>query len=367
MKKLFTLFLLIPFFFACKTEGPVDPDEPVDDFNRQSMLAIWADQIIIPYFQNFEAEMIELQGQTITFQSDPSSENLADLRQSWLDAYMAWQRISMFETGKAEEIGFRNAMNIYPINAADIEENITNGGYNLELPSNLDAQGLPAVDYLLYGIGENEEEILSKFANPAYTTYLVDVINRMVALTATVVDDWEGGYRDVFVQNSGNSATASVDKMTNDYIFYYEKFLRAGKIGIPAGVFSGNLLPDRVEGFYSKVYSKMLFMEGLDAAQDFFNGVYADGSDSGQSLRSYLDYLNTIKDGEDLSTLINNQFDAARAQGALLNDNFALQIEQDNTAMLSTYDQLQMNVVLIKVDMLQALNVNVDFVDADGD
>ena len=108
-------------------------------------------------------------------------------------------------------------------------------------------------------------------------------------------------------------------------------------------------------------------MEGLDAAQDFFNGVYADGSDSGESLKSYLDYLNTIKDEEDLSTLINNQFDVARAQGELLNDNFALQVEQDNTVMLSTYDQLQVNVVFIKVDMLQAMSVNVDYVDADGD
>jgi len=35
--------------------------------------------------------------------------------------------------------------------------------------------------------------------------------------------------------------------------------------------------------------------------------------------------------------------------------------------MLSTYDGLQKNVVLLKVDMLQALNINVDFVDADGD
>ncbi len=35
--------------------------------------------------------------------------------------------------------------------------------------------------------------------------------------------------------------------------------------------------------------------------------------------------------------------------------------------MLTAYDELQKAVVLLKVDMLQALNIQVDFVDADGD
>jgi hypothetical protein len=35
--------------------------------------------------------------------------------------------------------------------------------------------------------------------------------------------------------------------------------------------------------------------------------------------------------------------------------------------MLETYNELQRNVVFIKVDMLQALSIDVDYVDADGD
>ena len=35
--------------------------------------------------------------------------------------------------------------------------------------------------------------------------------------------------------------------------------------------------------------------------------------------------------------------------------------------MLITYDVIQVAVVLLKVDMLQALNINVDYIDADGD
>jgi hypothetical protein len=35
--------------------------------------------------------------------------------------------------------------------------------------------------------------------------------------------------------------------------------------------------------------------------------------------------------------------------------------------MLSLYDDLQVNTINMKTDMLQAFNVKVDYVDADGD
>jgi hypothetical protein len=155
--------------------------------------------------------------------------------------------------------------------------------------------------------------------------------------------------------------------MVNDYIFYYEKALRAGKIGIPAGVFSGSPLSDRVEAFYSRDFSKELFMEALDAVQNFFNGTHFGTEQNGESLRSYLEFLETTKNGESLAVLINSQFENARQEAESLNANFAAQVETNNTQMLTTYDQLQQNVVFLKVDMLQALNISVDYVDADGD
>ena len=42
-------------------------------------------------------------------------------------------------------------------------------------------------------------------------------------------------------------------------------------------------------------------------------------------------------------------------------------IYEDNTKMTNAYDALQTVVVLLKVDMLQAFNISVDYVDADGD
>lgn len=276
----------------------------------------------------------------------------------------------MFEIGPAEAVTLRDFTNIYPADANAIETNITEGTelYNLTLPSARDEQGFPALDYLFHGSAPSEGEILARFSNEEnLRVYLDDVVNRMNALASEVLSEWKNNYRDTFVERSGSDASSSVNKFLNDYLFYYEKILRAGKIGIPAGVFSNNPLPEKVEAFYNQEVSKVLHLTALNATIDFFNGNHFDGNGSGESLKSYLDFLNTITEGEQLSNLINNQFDQAIIESEKLNDNFYQQVSDNNTLMLQAFDAIQANVVLLKVDMFQALNVKVDFVDADGD
>ena len=65
--------------------------------------------------------------------------------------------------------------------------------------------------------------------------------------------------------------------------------------------------------------------------------------------------------------MIDQQFKLSEQAGEQLLDDFQEQVLLDNTKMLQTYDELQKNVILLKVDMFQALGIQVDFVDADGD
>lgn len=369
MKKI-TLFLLTVFVVGSCTDN--DPSGPnPDDFDRTAILENWADNIIIPAFTYFSESAAQLQSDAATFSEAPTLQNLQTLRDSWETAYLAFQHVSMFEMGKAMEVRFRDNLNIYPTDTEEIEENIQTGEYNLELPALNNSQGFPALDYLLYGLGENETEILTFYTThsnaEAYKTYLIDLTSRIHTLTNQVLNHWTSGYRDEFVSNDGNGANSSIDMMVNDYIYYYEKHLRAGKIGIPAGVFSGSPLSSHVEAYYSEGLSKALFNEALTASLNFFNGFHFERDADGQSLDDYLDYLNTMKDGADLAALINDQFKRVRDASENLSNDFAAQVESDNSLMLHTYDELQMNVVYMKVDMLQALNINVDYIDADGD
>ena len=187
----------------------------------------------------------------------------------------------------------------------------------------------------------------------------------MIYNTNLVINAWSDSKSD-FIDANGNTATSSLNIITNDFIFFFEKGLRANKFGIPAGVFSSYPIPTSVEAFYKKDVSKQLALEALQACEDFFVGKHINSESFGPSFNSYLDYLPGSSD-TDLSNDILTQFSSARTEINSLDNNFFNQIESNNIEMLYAYDEIQLLVVSFKVDMLQSLAVSVDYVDADGD
>ena len=344
-------------------------DSDSNSFNHKEMLTNWVDNIIIPSITNFDNSLEIFKESATTFVNAPTTETLSNLKEAWLSSFLKWQHLEMFDIGLSEEIYYKNRINLYPTNVERIENNISTLNYDLDEPVNFSAQGLNSIDYLLFGIGENEDEIISKFSdeNLNYGKYLTDLVDKMVSLTYEIKSSWSDEYKSSFISSTDNTASSSINKVVNDFIYYFEKGYRANKIGIPAGVFSDKPLPDRVEAYYGKNYSKILALEATDAVNYFFNGNYSNDTESkGLSIKDYLDYLEADKE-EKLSEKINSQLEKIKTKVSELNTNFSEQVSQENLKMLIAYDVIQANVVFLKVDMLQVLNISVDYVDADGD
>jgi predicted lipoprotein len=338
-----------------------------DTYDRSEMLAHWADNIIIPSYTAYTDDLAGLEESLATFNEGPSTDHLAALRQSLDQAYTSWQRVSMYEIGPAEAVALRSHANTYPTDVNSIDAALDGVAFDLELISTIDQQGFPALDYLLYQGDISDAAIVERLSTPAAAAYLQAVVGRLANLGREVALQWVTSYRNDFVAASGNSATSSVDLLVNDIIFYYEKHLRAGKVGIPAGVFSDKPLPDRVESLHNSGQSKKYLKTALSAFEDFLNGVAQDGS-RGPSLMDYSDYLDDIREADSkLSDIIRDQVTSAVATIDGLDSDLAAQVENDNLKMLGAYDQLQRLVPLLKIDMVQSMGVNIDFVDTDGD
>ena len=344
-------------------------NDELNSFDHTGMLTNWVDNIIIPSITNFDNSLDIFKESATTFVNAPTTETLSNLKEAWLSSFLKWQHVEMFDIGLSEEIYYKNRINLYPTNVERIENNISTLNYDLDEPVNFSAQGLNSIDYLLFGIGENEVEIISKFSdeNLNYGKYLTDLVDKMVSLTYEIKSSWSDEYKSSFISSTDNTASSSINKVVNDFIYYFEKGYRANKIGIPAGVFSDKPLPDRVEAYYGKNYSKILALEATNAVNYFFNGNYSNDTESkGLSIKDYLDYLEADKE-EKLSEKINSQLEKIKTKVSELNTNFSEQVSQENLKMLIAYDVIQANVVFLKVDMLQVLNISVDYVDADGD
>jgi predicted lipoprotein len=372
MKKLFILLGAIITIVACSSNDSSETSTDGNNYNRTILLTNWADNIIIPSYVNYQAKLEVLTASTISFNSTPTESNLQALRNSWTEAYKAYQYVALYSFGKAEEIYLKQTANSYPTNTIGIEANITVADYDLSLLSQFDKQGFPALDYLINGLNTTDAGIVNYYTvntNAAnYKKYVLDVVARLKTSADIVVADWNSGYRATYIANNGTSVSSSVNITTNNFVKNLEKNIRAGKLGIPAGLFSSGIkYPEKVEGFYKNDLSKELLNTAIKASQDFFNGQHFNKTTAGEGLKSYLDYLKVIRNGENLSTIINNQFTSIFAANATLSNSFSTQVTADNAKMILAYDALQQNVIYTKLDMMQALNITIDYVDSDGD
>lgn len=347
--------------------GQNSNDDSQSSYDRSKMLEFTVDKIIIPAFDDLEAKLNDLKSSYSKFNSDMTDNNLDDLRNKWLLSYKAWQHVEMYDIGKAMKDYYAFKSNIYPVDTVRVKVNIEKGEYDLNNPNNYDSQGFPTMDYLLYGLDKDTSKVINHFKNDQkISNYLGKIIDEIISTTASVNSDWKST-KEEFVKSIENSASSNLNMLINDFIYYYEKRFRANKFGIPGGVFSSSALPDRVEGYYSKIYSKELSLEAFSSIKNFFNGISHENKDiSGTGLKSYLDFLDPNKT-QLLSDEINNQFNIAENSINELNNNFSEQTSTGLLKLLTTYDNIQKAVVLLKVDMLQILNINVDYVDADGD
>ena len=347
--------------------GQNSNDDSQSSFDRSKMLEFTVDKIIIPAFDDLEAKLNDLKSSYSKFNSDMTDNNLDDLRNKWLLSYKAWQHVEMYDIGKAMKDYYAFKSNVYPVDTVRVKVNIEKGEYDLNNPNNYDSQGFPTMDYLLYGLDKDTSKVINHFKNDQkISNYLGKIIDEIISTTASVNSDWKSS-KEEFVKSIENSASSNLNMLINDFIYYYEKRFRAMKFGIPGGVFSSSALPGTVEGYYSKIYSKELSLEAFTSIKNFFNGISHENKDiSGTGLKSYLDFLDPNKT-QLLSDEINNQFNIAENSINELNNNFSEQTSTGLLKLLTTYDNIQKAVVLLKVDMLQILNINVDYVDADGD
>ena len=371
--KIFISISILSIFIISCSSSPDDEQSIIPEFDRSAVLKNYADNIIIPRLNNFRSSVDYLKESGDAYVDSPNITTYTELHNSWLEAYINWQYVEMFNIGKAEEIMFFSKTNTFPVNEGRIQENINNQKTDLSNPNDWSCQGFPGLDYMIHGIANTENEIINQYIqNPLNGKYLKVVLNELNNNTDLVLDDWNT-YRNTFVNSIENTATSAFNMLTNDFVYYFEKGLRTNKIGIPSGVFSNNPLSNKVEAYYSSKngiedVSRDLIENALNAVDLVFQGKSSNQSPVGPSFKTYLDFIkaNNVS-ADDIGSIVVNKIQTANQKILDLNKNFINQVENDNGKMLAAFDALQTIVVNLKTDMLSLFNVAVDYTDADGD
>lgn len=374
MKKLI-LIALIPITLTallvvgCKKKPNNNNND--NSFDRGALLTNYADGYIIPAYADMVAKLTILKTNIDDFAAAPDSAKLVAAQAAWKDAYMTWQGVDLLEFGPDVSISLRSYINTYPATVSKVEANITSGSYELEQFGNKDAQGFPALDYLLNGIGPTNQHILALYITGGDMAkrkkYMQDVAAKMLAKVTTVQTAWNT-YRATFVANTSTDAGSSISVMTNAFVLYYERYLRSGKIGLPVGAMSGVAAPELTEAYYTPTLSKELALAAIKNVRKFYEGI---GYSSGTDGMGFYDYLKAVgtkdTDGKLMADVIIKELDDVKNGLGALTPTIKEGVTSHRPDMLNIYQEMMEVVPLFKVDMVSAFGISITYTDNDGD
>jgi predicted lipoprotein len=349
-----------------KSSGPTnDGGDKGTSFDRKAMLTNMSANIIIPAYTAYQTTTVNLDAAVTAFNTAPDATKLSALQDAFKTAYKQWQATSEFDFGPAGDASFRANTNTYPTDLNQINSNISSGTYNPDLLANLSAKGLPALDYLLFGTGADNNAILVQYTSDANAakrkTYLAALSAELKTNAAKVLTAWNGTYKTTFLNATGTDVGSSTGQLVNQLVFDYE-ILKNYEVGIPAGIQSaGATFPQKVQAYYSKI-SVQLALLHLQTLLDIYTGK------DGLGLDDYLVSANAkYSDGSSLNDTILKQFAAAKTKLQALTDPLSDNIKNNPAAVTAAYTELQKLTVLLKTDMTSSLGILITYGDNDGD
>ncbi len=364
-----SILSLILFFGSCKKKN----NNKEFKGNNKEVLTNWAEHIIIPSYTNYQTKVHQLVNDATNFENDVNENTFNTLKNSWLESYKAFQKVIIFNIGKAEKIYFLGMTNTYPTSIDSIQNNIDliaqgNAGTIDLQPSFVikkhTYQGFPALDYLLFHPDYTLEYYQTEQGKHA-AKYIVMLARALENNVNKIVADWNNN-KDNYINNTDNSVTGAYASTINAFLRGYEKDIRAAKVGYAAGAINAqnNIpAPQIIEAYYNGTVDKELLKIALQASQDFFNGKYFSNDETGKSLKSILEEL----DHKELVDNINEQYNIMYARINNMPNSLKETAVSDNAAMRDLYDDIQVNVAHYKTQMMAALKVQIGYQDTDGD
>lgn len=162
---------------------------------RARLFAALGEDVIAANYSGFEVEMLEVKAAFGTFCVDPAANDVVLLRSAWRDAMGAWQKASIIRFGPVARNNREFRINLFPdgndavtVNTNQVLDGTTELTEANIANSAVGAQGLPALEYLLFELG---------FADSATATrrceFGIAVSDNLTTLAGELRSAWETG------------------------------------------------------------------------------------------------------------------------------------------------------------------------------
>lgn len=356
--RLFCAICLVVYIFSACGKGenggtPTPPDN--SDAFKSEMLINYADNIIIPGYNEMVTKLGIFETDANAFLATPDITTQANLKTSFRNAYLSFQNISLAYFGPASSASLNASLNTFPSSLTKLENAIQTGTYDLTLQIVSDSiQGFPALDYLLFS-----NDAITKFADAGSANrkkFVQDVLTRMKSLSSNVVAQWNNGYRASFIASLKTNVGSSIGYLVNQFAYEMDA-LKGPRIGWPFGKQSnGIVFADKCEGYYSGI-SASLAIANLTSLKNYYVGATGKG---------IADYLVLLKKDQ-LNNDVLAQFDVALNALKAIPEPMSESFTTNATVVEAAYKEVQKLLTLLKTDVASATAVQITYMDNDGD
>jgi predicted lipoprotein len=357
--------VLVLFYISCSKKSNPTDEPTANGFDKTAMLTNYADNLIIPAYEQTQQKLALLQTAVTAFLATPNATTQAALKIVFKDTYLQVERISVLEFGPSRNNSFIGFINTLPANTmkkvgektdlAIMEDNIASGSWNLAQNSAIHQQGLPALDYLFFA-----NDALAKFTNANSANrkkYVQDILDRNKSLLDQTLNTWKSTYRSQFIANTKSNSGSPISFMLNQFAYEMD-MLKGPRIGWPFGTQSGGVqFPELCEAYYSG-FSLDLAIENMNGLKNIFTG----GS-SGKGISDLLVALGN----KPLRDEILSQFSVVDAKLKAIPAPLSSALANNKPAIEDTNKEIQLLLRLIKTDAVSKLGVQISYVDNDGD
>ena len=326
--------------------------------SKRDVLRALIEQVVAPNTANVADTSRRLDREITRLAGEPSLTTLRAAREQWQRTLLSWKRADAFRNGPIVDTNGLLRVMFWPVRTAAIDEllrvsqTIDDASINV---MGVDRRGLFALEYLLYGTGEADEQIILGFSSAdgerrarlaralaGNVSYYADSTARALGNGQAYAGKFADGGQESLNRLVGH-LVSTVENQCTDRLARIAKLAKNGRI-----------VPAEVEGGGSQM-SQQIALSYLRAAEELYRGV-----DRG---------LSELVKAQ--SSAVDERLRAAFAQALAALSKLGLPLEEvakrDPAALDAAIDTLQILERALKTELASTLGVTSTFSSVDGD
>jgi predicted lipoprotein len=354
----------------------VEPTPTADDLNAEFRLYLTdlADNHIIPGYADLQSKTQALQTQSSTFctTSSPNDTDLRSFQQSWVDTNQAWQTIQWLNLGPVLEQTRSLRIQFWEPGTDAVNDGVEalllrqGETIDADLISgvNVGAQGIPALEYLLYP--QNDNNSLIKASNKEKRCEVATAItDNLFNMASDIHTQWQatgGNYRETLI--SGSNEFTSVQDAVEELVTLWLEHINIVKDDkILAAL--GNTSPGIAQNAEHYLSDESLASMTINAAT--FLSIYTAGDGQG-----FDDILTTTLGQQMIASQVNIDISVAINRIEVITQTLntysaAITDEGGRDQLTELVEELNTIRDVLTIEFIQALDISTGFNATDGD